>query len=149
MASDLGEDAKEEFQQVFNLYDRNHDGNVNVNELGYIMRYLGHILSTPELNDIIKDFGSGTQISLDGFLKFMGTKFKEVESAEEVIQAFRVFDKDGKGLIGATELRHLMCNQGEKLDDALVESMINEAIPGGDGQLNYENFVRDMLSRNV
>ena len=42
----------------------------------------------------------GTQISLDGFLKFMGTKFKEVESAEEVIQAFRVFDKDGKGLIG-------------------------------------------------
>ena len=32
---------------------------------------------------------------------------KDTDSEEEIIEAFKVFDKDGKGFITASELRHL------------------------------------------
>ena len=31
------------------------------------------------------------------------------------VQAFKVFDKDGKGALAASELQHIMCNLGEKM----------------------------------
>ena len=56
-----------------------------------------------------------------------------------------MFDKDGDGLISAAELRHVMTNLGEKLTDEEVDDMIREVDVDGDGQVNYEEFVRMMM----
>ena len=42
----------------------------------------------------------------------MAAKMKDTDSQEEVIEAFKVFDKDARGLISAAELRHVMINLG-------------------------------------
>lgn len=39
-----------------------------------------------------------------------------------------------------------MINLGEKLTDEEVEKMIKEADLDGDGQVNYEEFVRMMMT---
>lgn len=39
-----------------------------------------------------------------------------------------------------------MINLGEKLTDEEVDQMIKEADTDGDGQVNYEEFVRMMLA---
>ena len=31
----------------------------------------------------------------------------------EILESFKVFDKDGKGFLAAAELRHIMTNMGE------------------------------------
>merc|ERR1712072_1355531 len=62
---------------------------------------------------------------------------KDTDSEEELIEAFKVFDKDGNGFISAAELRHVMTNLGEKLIDEEVDEMIREADVDGDGQINY------------
>ncbi len=54
----------------------------------------------------------------------------------------RVFDKDGNGLITASELRVVMDNLGEKLSDAEVAEMIREADLDGDGMVSYEGEAR-------
>ena len=79
----------------------------------------------------------------DGSIDFsefviMMAKKKDQESAEDIKEAFKVFDKDGNGYISAAELRHVMTNLGEKLTDEEVEEMIREADLDGDGQVNYE-----------
>ena len=43
---------------------------------------------------------------------------------------------------GRTQLRHVMTNLGEKLTDEEVDEMIREADVDGDGQVNYEEFVK-------
>ena len=43
----------------------------------------------------------------------------------------------------AAELRHAMTNLGDKLTDEEVDEMIREADVDGDGQINYEEFVKN------
>lgn len=55
-----------------------------------------------------------------------------------------VFDKENNGYISGAELRHVMTSLGEKLTDEEVDEMLREADMDGDGQINYEEFVRIM-----
>jgi len=72
-----------------------------------------------------------------------------ISRQEEILEAFKVFDKDGNGFISAAELRHIMTNLGEKLTDEEVDEMIREADIDGDGQINYEEFVKMMMSKEL
>lgn len=47
-----------------------------------------------------------------GKFKFNFRKMKDTDTQEELIEAFKVFDRDGNGLISAAELRHVMTNLG-------------------------------------
>lgn len=51
------------------------------------------------------------------------------------------------GVIWMAQLRHVMTNLGEKLTDEEVDEMIREADVDGDGQVNYEEFVKMMMAK--
>lgn len=97
------------------------------------------------INEVDAD-GSGT-IDFPEFLSLMARKMKDTDTEEELVEAFKVFDRDGNGLISAAELRHVMTNLGEKLTDEEVDEMIREADVDGDGHINYEEFVRMMMAK--
>ncbi|KAG4081654.1 calmodulin [Neocallimastix lanati (nom. inval.)] len=122
MADQLTEEQIAEFKEAFSLFDKDGDGSITTKELGTVMRSLE-------------------------FLTMMARKMKDTDSEEEIKEAFKVFDKDGNGFISAAELRHVMTNLGEKLTDEEVDEMIREADIDGDGQINYEEFVKMMMSK--
>ena len=97
------------------------------------------------INEVDVD-GNGT-IDFPEFLSLMARKMKDTDTEEELIDAFKVFDRDGNGLISAAELRHVMTNLGEKLTDEEVDEMIKEADIDGDGHINYEEFVKMMMTK--
>ena len=97
------------------------------------------------INEVDMD-GNGT-IDFPEFLSLMARKMKETDTEEELMEAFRVFDRDCNGFISAAELRHVMANLGEKLSEEEIDEMIKEADLDGDGAINYEEFVRMMLSK--
>lgn len=70
---------------------------------------------------------SGT-IEFNDFLNLMARKIKDADTEEEIKEAFKVFDKDGKGTISAAELRHVLTNLGEKLSEEEVDEMIREGV---------------------
>ena len=63
---------------------------------------------------------------------------------DDVAHAFKVFDRDGDGLISEEELRLTMSNLGEPMTEAEVRSMIAEADLDGDGKINFQEFSRLM-----
>ncbi|CAI7733445.1 unnamed protein product [Closterium sp. NIES-54] len=122
---------------------------ITTKELGTVMRSLGQNPTEAELQDMINEVdadGNGT-IDFPEFLNLMARKMKDTDSEEELKEAFKVFDKDQNGFISAQELRHVMTNLGEKLTDEEVDEMIREADVDGDGQVNYEEFVKMMMAK--
>ena len=57
-----------------------------------------------------------------------------------------MFDKDKSGYIDAKEIRAVTTTLGEKLTDKELEEFMKEADLDGDGRLNYNEFVKIMLS---
>ncbi|RZC52260.1 hypothetical protein C5167_020686 [Papaver somniferum] len=148
MAESLTQDQIVEFQEVFCLFDKDGDGCITIEELATVIRSLDQNPTEEELQDMIKEVdgnGNGT-IEFGEFLSLMARKMKETDAEEELQEAFKVFDKDQNGFISAPELRHVMINLGEKLTDEEVDQMIREADLDGDGQVNYEEFVRMMMA---
>ncbi|AEE34506.1 putative serine/threonine-protein phosphatase with EF-hands [Arabidopsis thaliana] len=159
MADQLTDEQISEFKEAFSLFDKDGDdsisdsgdscGCITTKELGTVMRSLGQNPTEAELQDMINEVdadGNGT-IDFPEFLNLMAKKMKDTDSEEELKEAFRVFDKDQNGFISAAELRHVMTNLGEKLTDEEVEEMIREADVDGDGQINYEEFVKIMMAK--
>lgn len=72
------------------------------------------------------------------FLALMSWKMKEADHEQEILEAFKVFDRDNDGFITAEELRHVMTSISEQLTDAEVDAMIREADQNGDGQIDCE-----------
>jgi len=147
-AKHLNEEQIAEFKEAFSLFDKDGDGTITTKELGTVMRSLGQNPTEAELQDMINEVdadGNG-DIDFGEFLTMMARKMKDTDSEDEIKEAFKVFDKDGNGFISAAELRHVMTNLGEKLTDEEVDEMIREADIDGDGQINYEEFVKMMMS---
>merc|ERR1712217_97942 len=138
-----------EFKEAFSLFDKDGDGTITTRELGTVMRSLGQNPTDAELQDMINEVdadGNGT-IDFPEFLSLQARKMRDTDTEEELIGAFKVFDRDGNGFISAAELRHVMTNLGEKLTDEEVDEMIREADVDGDGQINYEEFVKMMMAK--
>merc|ERR1712032_987908 len=149
MADQLTEEQIAEFKEAFSLFDTDGDGTITTKELGTVMRSLSQNPTEAELQDMINDVdadGYGT-IDFPEFLSLMARKMKDTDTEEELIEAFKMFDRDGNGSISAAELRHVMTNLSEKLTDEEVDGMIREGDVDGDGQINYEEFVKMMMAK--
>ncbi|XP_076249908.1 calmodulin-alpha-like isoform X2 [Rhynchophorus ferrugineus] len=146
----LSEDQVAEFKEAFMLFDKDEDGTITMAELGVVMRSLGQRPTETELRDMVNEVdqdGNGT-IEFNEFLQMMSKKMKDADGEEELKEAFRVFDKNNDGLISNIELRHVMTSLGERLSEEEVDDMIKEADLDGDGQVNYEEFVGILTSKN-
>jgi len=142
------------------------NGEITTAELGTALRTLGQSLTEAELRAMICEFdtdGNGV-IDFQEFLAMMARKMRDNEGEEEIKEAFKTFDRDGNGYISARELKSVMALQGkgahsgllwatymrrslthllgEQLTDTEVDEMIREADVDGDGQINYQEFVR-------
>jgi calmodulin len=140
MTDKLTENEISTYKDAFNLFDKDGNGTITLPELSIIIQSLGVSISEVDQESVLNN---GT-IDFNDFLSVISTK-KNISSETELISAFKVFDKYGRGFITETELLHIMTNLGEELskDDALL--MIREADINGHGKIYYEDFVKIIL----
>ena len=113
------------------------------------MRTHGFNPTEDDLKDMIRnvDTNSNGAIDFNEFIDMMVKRGNNVE--EDVAHAFKVFDRDGDGLITAEELRLTMNNLGEPLSEEEVITMIEEADLDGDGKINFVEFQKLMENKTV
>merc|ERR1711872_1126398 len=131
-------------KEAFKLFDCDRDGEITVEELGKVMRTHGFDPTEEDLRDMIRNVDTNANGAID-FNEFIDMMVKRGASIEDdVVHAFKVFDRDGDGLISEEELRLTMNNLGEALTEAEVRHMIAEADLDGDGKINLAEFSRLM-----
>ena len=149
MFNDLPKNKVEEYKKIFELHSKEQEGNVNTKELANIFKAINIDASDEEIKDIIKkiDLEDKKEINYDEFLTIINQREKDVDEEEEVLKAFKVFDKDGNGLININELKDIMLNVGNNWSENEINEMLGEADIDMDGYINYEEFVRTMMSK--
>ena len=69
----------------------------------------------------------------------MAKKMKD--SVDDMQEAFRVFDSEGKGYIPADELKSVMRSLGERLTTMEIDEIMKEVDNHGDGLLTFQGKV--------
>ena len=144
----LSEEQIAEWKDAFTLFDKDGDGTISDEELGIVMRSLGQNPTEQELQDLIAEHdvdGNGF-IDFAEFLTLMSKISKDIDAEEELVEAFKVFDRDGDGRISKKELKHSFKLLGEKITSDEIDQMINYADQDGDQKINYEEFVKMMIT---
>ena len=148
MFDDLSQD-KENYKKIFEMYDSNKDGNVNSLELANILKAIDINASDEEIKDIIAEMdleGNG-EINFENFVSIVKRREKDVDNEEEVLNAFKLFDKEGNGLININELKHIMLTVGNNISETELNDLLKEADTDNDGYINYEEFIRSLLAK--
>ena len=145
----LSEETKADYMDAFNMFDTNHDGTINSQKIGELMRKLGKNPTESQLNQIIGNIAKNgsKQIGFDDFVELMEQKNKENDPEIEIINMFQIFNKENNGLISNEELFRIIRTFGETLTDEEIREIITEADVDGDGYINYEEFVRMMTTK--
>jgi Ca2+-binding EF-hand superfamily protein len=139
----LSDEVLKSYQEAFRIFDRNNDGCITREELGTVMKSLGHQPSDNELQDMVNEVdvdGSGT-IEFDEFVQMMAKRIEQrPDDGEDLKEAFEVFDRNKDGYITAEELRQVMRSLGENLTDQELNEMMKAADANGDGIINFNEF---------
>lgn len=144
----LSDSQLKELKAAFLLLDKNQDGRVNAAEIKHMLDNLGILLNDSMIQKLVVQ-ASGRDdglISEDEFLAWMArqTSIKD-DVMEDLLAAFRVFDKDANGYITKDELKLAMEMIGEPMSEAQLDSMIRATDIDNDGRINYEEFVTILL----
>lgn len=144
-------DKDADLRHVFEMFDKNKDGKISSEELGCVLRTLGHEHTAKEVEDMIKnaDTNENGYVEFDEFMTMMH-RHKEHDETEldpnsaeaKKMEAFKVFDMDGNGYIDKHELKYVMRRLGENLSDDDLKAMFSEADINGDGLIDFEEFSR-------
>ena len=97
--SDLTEDQIEEYREVFDCFDKDGNGEIDVEELRYIFEKLHVEIDDEQLGSLIQqvDTDQNGIIDFDEFLILMQLG-QDLESEDDMISAFKEFDLNGAGL---------------------------------------------------
>ena len=149
MSKNLSEDQINEYREAFALFDKDGGGSIDADELGGVMRSLGQNPSEADLKEMIRQVdvdGNGT-IDFDEFLGLMASKTDDLGTPDDVIGAFKRFDRENKGYLTPTEMILALANPGETSVDPEIQALIEAADKKKDGKIDYAAFVKNLMPK--
>lgn len=99
-----------DFEEAFELFDKDGDGTISTSELKNLLRCFGKKATEDEVQNILTRYqktGENESIEFEQFVQIMGEIMTEPEFDDEITQVYKVFDRDDKG-INERELMEVM-----------------------------------------
>ncbi|KAJ8981984.1 hypothetical protein NQ317_013636 [Molorchus minor] len=141
-------------KQIFDSFDLDKKGEINIDMIGQILDMLGHQQSADELQAIISEIdedGNGV-MSFEEFANLAARFLLEEEEDTEAIlrelkDAFRLYDKEGKaimhvsprlGYIGVDLLKDILKELEPNLSPSDLNEMIKEIDTDNSGTVDWE-----------
>ena len=125
---------KNDLQEAFDLFDKDGDGTISVNELSSLFRCFGARKNPEELEQILKkyDEDDSGEIEFPEFVAMMAETILEPDVDPELTEAYKIFDRNDGG-ISPQELKEVLAKFNYFLTDEEVQDMVDECDWDGDG----------------
>merc|ERR1712087_360522 len=138
----LNDNQKMELKEAFELFDTDNSGTIDMKELRAAMKALGYDAQKEELKkirfELDKDIGD--EVNFEEFLEIMTGRICKADTREDIDKIFRLFDEDNSGYITLRNLKKIVQELGEDINDEELKEMIEEADKDGDGVVSADDF---------
>ncbi|GAA0175779.1 calmodulin-related [Lithospermum erythrorhizon] len=160
-------------RKIFDIFDRNNDSLITIDELSRALNLLGLEIEQSELDQFVKSyikpgnsglrfedfealhlslndalFGLDDDVTSDNLnLTIIDHEADALQDESDLNEAFKVFDEDGDGYISATELQVVLAKLGlqeEGKEIQRVQMMISSVDRNHDGRVDFFEF-KDMM----
>ena len=143
----LSKGEKDNLAKVFKAFDKNGDGKLSIQEVkeGYLEHY-GKVMSDEEVEEMFNAVDTDKSGFID-YSEFVVAAMNErqLTSTDKLQAAFKMFDKDGSGIISADEIREVLQFGGsDPMSAQAIEAVIKQVDENGDGEISFEEFVAMM-----
>ena len=136
------------YKEAFQIFDKHSEGYISTKELGTIFNSLGINISEEDLIEIITIYDNDQNNSMIDFITFLdiiAKKKDDIYKDEDLINAFRIFDKEGNGKISIKELRYVMMSSGVDFNENYIKDIINESNVDNDEFIDYHKFIKLLI----
>jgi len=143
----LSKAEKDNLAKVFKAFDKNGDGKLSIQEVkeGYLEHY-GKVMSDEEVEQMFNAVDTDRSGFID-YSEFVVAAMNErqLTTNDKLQAAFKMFDKDGSGIISADEIKEvLQFGNNNSMSNSAVDTIIKQVDENGDGEISFEEFVAMM-----
>ena len=142
---DVPEEKIAEYKEAFDMFDKSHKGTISATDITKIMKNFGYPISRKEVEGMIAEIdtsGNG-ELDFEEFVTLMQkqTQYIEETDEDEVLSAFKSFDKDHDGKITNYEFRYILSQLGDMFTEEECDTLFKECDLDNDGILVYQDFI--------
>ncbi|KAK6185102.1 hypothetical protein SNE40_007413 [Patella caerulea] len=127
----------QEFKEAFTMIDQNRDGVIDLEDLKDMYSNLGRIPPDSELNEMLKEAPSA--LNFTTFLNLFGEKMGGTDPENTIVDAFAMFDDEGKGWLPEDYVKDLLENMGDNFTKDEIKQTWKEATIEK-GKFDYKAF---------
>ena len=148
MLSDLPEDLLVQISCAFYLFDNDKDGILKSKDFLKILAKNQIRLPESSAKKLLGDYNNNeneTDVSMKDFISLINTRMKKVESEEELVEMFKIFDKKGTGKVSSGDIRAVLDDIDEPISQQELEELMLNWDKNKDGFLDFSEF-KEMMS---
>lgn len=150
------------YRAAFQLFDDDRDGVVTSSQVGVVLRSLGANLTDARIEELVaglerrgplerKRKMDPDRVDFPEFLSMMAIAQAEADDDESerqnLMDAFKVFDRHGAGRVSSQELRAVLLSLGETMSPREADLLLRDADRHGDGLIDYGDFITKLCSK--
>ena len=137
-----------EYKAAFSIFDKLEDGMISIEDTKKLMRSLGQNLSEKELNHITSTakLSNKSSVEFHEFLDIMANHRQTEEKTEDLLKAFKYFDRNDNGLINFKEFTHTLSTLNEKLNQDQIKELEYYCVVK-DNHFEYADLLNLLLMR--
>lgn len=144
---ELTHQEMKDLKQIFDLFDVAGTGYIRPTDVLKISNILGFrgkkdVFKTL-IDDLTKDHRG--RVTFITFLDFLVKQQQGMDPFDEVVQCFRMLDRQNKGYLTFADLRRAADDVDCKLSNGMIREMVEEADTSGNGHISLDEFTIIML----
>jgi len=138
-----------ELHEAFFLFDYDKDNKITGNEVGAVVRSVGLNPTEAELKEMIGEVNAkGGKVDVNSLAQIISKRLKsQMTSAEELRDAFQVFDKHGNGMLSVHDMKISLTTLGERLGNEELDELVREVDKDAEGQVSFEDIIRVLMAK--